>query len=88
MEPPRNLITEALGHPLITSLILGAMSAYAGFLTGQTTMENKITDLTRRIGKVEAMQVVRSRDYSCAARYIDRLQDKTGIQPPCALGAE
>jgi len=81
-------LADILGHPLVIALLLAGFSGYGGYVTGQATTQGQLLELRNRMEKVEQTQGRRTQFLSCSARFLDRLQDKVNINPPCPLIGE
>ena len=66
--------------------ILAAGAAlWSGYLTGQMTIDGKLRDLERRLGKAEAQLLGRKPFMICAVRTLDRINDKVQAPVPCVM---
>lgn len=81
----RGRAADLLGHPLAVAALGAIFAGYAGFATGQATMTQRMADMERRIGVIEARQNTRLEFMMCATRSLDQLQANAGVRPPCDL---
>ena len=81
----RDRAGSILGHPLTVAAVGAIFAGYAGFATGQATTTQRVADMERRIGLIEARQNTRLEFMMCATRSLDQLQANTGVRPPCDL---
>lgn len=76
---------DILGHPLMVGAVGAIFAGYAGFATGQATTTQRVADMERRMAAIEAKQNGRVGFMVCATRTLDKLMDKVGLEPPCAM---
>lgn len=70
----------------LATIIAALAAIYGGYVTGQVTTGNRLSDHDARIAKLEA-RVQASADYhACATRHFDRLESGAAGEPPCVLG--
>ena len=73
--------------------ICGSVAAiYSGYLTGQTTTSARLVELERdvaqqrrEINSIQTIQNGRRTFMGCAVRNLDQINQRLGVEPPCAL---
>jgi len=70
------------------AMMAAAFALYGGFVTGQTTTENRLARLEELVATNNASLNARRNFMVCAIRNLDQIQDELDLTPPCALNVE
>lgn len=70
----------------LATIIAALAAIYGGFITGQVTTGNRLSDHDKRLAALESRVQASAEYHNCATRHFDRLEAGDKSNAPCTLG--